>query len=231
MIGIVVIFLASWLLLYFFESKGLNVLGIFPLKKTIIEFIFGIFYIFLITLIVIGIDTYTYKIEWNINTNIDYSILAHSFWYHLKSALTEDLVFRGAILYILVSKLGIRTGLLLSATIFGIYHWFSFEMLNKGIRIIPLLYVFLITGASGFAWAYAFIKTHSIMMPLGFHVGSNFIFSLYYKNAPYGELVFTELSKIKIEDQWLNLLYLVSKGLIAPVLTIIFIKYWVRKND
>jgi len=104
-------------------------------------------------------------------------------------------------------------------------------MLKEGLRIIPLLYVFFMTGATGFAWAYAFIKTQSIMMPLGFHLGSNFIFSLYYENAPYGELVFTEITKTRFEDEWLNLLYLIAKGLVAPVLTLIFIKYWARKND
>jgi membrane protease YdiL (CAAX protease family) len=60
-----------------------------------------------------------------------------SFIYHLKSALSEDLVFRGILLYILIKKIGIQKGGVLSAITFGIYHWFSYKMING--PIIPLI--------------------------------------------------------------------------------------------
>jgi membrane protease YdiL (CAAX protease family) len=60
-----------------------------------------------------------------------------SFIYHLKSALTEDLAFRGALLYILIKKIGVQKGFFLSAITFGIYHWFSYGMING--PIIPLI--------------------------------------------------------------------------------------------
>jgi membrane protease YdiL (CAAX protease family) len=231
MIGILVLLIVSWVLLHFIENKNLMVLGVLPIKKSIFEFSVGMVFVVFVTLIFVGLDTLVFSIQWKLSSSIDYQIIANSIWYNLKSAITEDLLFRGALLYILVSKLGFRTGLLLSACTFGVYHWFSYGMLPGEIRIIPLLYVFSITGFVGYVWAYTFIKTCSIMMPLGFHLGSNFILSLYFKNAAYGEMVFSEITRTNIENQWLNLLYLISKGMLAPLLTLIFVKYWVRKYD
>lgn len=230
MLGIVVILLISWLLLHFIESKNLNVLGVLPIKKSLIEFGVGLLFIIVLTLIVIHLDSWFLSIEWKMNSKIDYMAIIQSIWYNLKSAVTEDLIFRGAILYILVSKLGLRTGVIISATVFGVYHWFSFGMLPGDFRLFPLLYIFIITGSAGYVWAYAYIKTKSIMMPLGFHLGANFVLSLYFENAPYGELLFSKASTEIIENQWLNLLYLILKGVSAPLITYLFIKFWVRKN-
>jgi len=230
MLGILVILIVSWLLLYFIENKNLMVLGFLPISKVIMEFSIGVLFILIITLIFVGIDTFVNSIVWQINPTIDYYNILDSILYNLRSAITEDLVFRGALLYILVSKLGIRLGTLLSAVVFGIYHWFSYGLLPGEFRLFPLLYVFIITGSIGYVWAYAYIKTQSIMMPLGFHLGSNFIYSLYFKNAAYGELVFTEVSRIGLGEGYLSFFYLISKGVATALITLIFVKFWVKKH-
>ena len=231
MLGIIIILIVSWLLLHFIEKKNLSALGILSLPKALTDITIGFVFIVIITLLAIVLESWLLPIQWQINEVIDYKTIASSLLYYFKSALTEDLVFRGAILYILVSKLGFKTGLILSTITFGAYHWFSYGLLpSEDIRIIPLMYVFFITGFAGFVWAYAFIKTGSIMMPLGFHLGNNFILGLFYENNPYGELIFSQLSKGQFSNEYLYLLYLIIKGIFAPLLTLFFINYWVRKK-
>ncbi|NNK76373.1 MAG: CPBP family intramembrane metalloprotease, partial [Maribacter sp.] len=77
----------------------------------------------------------------------------------------EELIFRGAILYILIKKIGVNWACIISAIAFGIYHWFSYQMFGRG--MIPMIYVFLLTGAAGWMFAYAFARTRSIYAPLG----------------------------------------------------------------
>ncbi len=68
------------------------------------------------------------------------------------------------------------------------------------------------------------------MMPLGFHLGSNFIYSLYFKNSAYGELVFKEVSRIGLGEGYLSFFYLISKGVATALITLIFVKFWVKKH-
>ena len=178
MLGLLVIIVVSWGLLYFIESEHIGALGIIPTKNRMIQFLLGFIIIGIIVLINIYFETLIYKVEWKAN-DFNYATLWNAFAYHLKSALTEDLVFRGAILYILIKRIGANKAILLSAVVFGIYHWFSYGILYE--RWILLAYVFVITGFTGYVWAYTFYKTKSILMALGFHIGVNFINTLFFE--------------------------------------------------
>ncbi len=226
MIGLLVIIVISWMLLHFFEKKNIAVLGIIPAKKRSIQLIVGFTTMLLICLLIILIEILILKVDWSLNKNANYSAILQSFIYHLKSALTEDLVFRGALLYILIQRIGAKKAILLSAILFGIYHIFSYGLI--GGNIIFILYITLITGLTGYIWAYTFYKTKSIMMGLGFHLGYNFTMSLFYENNPYGNLIFQEISKIQLED-WNSLFYNFTKGFLPSILTLLFVNFYIRK--
>lgn len=232
MLGLLVIIVASWVLLRFIEKKNIEVLGIIPNKQRSVQFLIGFVFIALICLISICIESFVLKVEWKKNDSINYTDIFNSFFYHVRSALTEDLVFRGAILYILISRLGAKWAILISALCFGVYHVFSYGM--TGDRIIPILYVILVTGFVGYVWAYTFHKTKSILMALGFHVGYNFLMAMFYESPPVGELVFHELSKIELRD-WNWLFYNIPKGIFPSLMTLIFVKqylkYTTNKNE
>lgn len=225
MLGLLVIIVISWVLLYLIEKKNIEVLGIIPTQKRSIQFLIGFVIIVTICLTSIFIESLVLNVEWKQNNNINYVFIFDAFIYHIKSALTEDLVFRGALLYILIQKIGVKKAILLSALVFGIYHIFSYGMLNS--NIIAMLYVILITGFTGYVWAYTFHKTKSIMMGLGFHVGYNFLMSLFYENQPYGQLIFQEVSKVSLVD-WNWLLYNIPKGLFPSILTFVFVKIYLK---
>ena len=225
MLGLLVIIVISWVLLRFIEKKNINVLGIIPTKKRSTQFFFGFIIMTAICLITILIESFFLNVNWKQNNIIHYDLIFDALIYHIKSALTEDLVFRGAILYILVQRIGAKKAILLSAIIFGVYHIFSYGML--GSSIILITYIILITGATGYVWAYTFDKTNSIMMGLGFHLGHNFIMSLFYKNQPYGQLIFQEVSKISLAD-WNWLMYHIPKGLFPSIITFILVKQYLK---
>ena len=227
MIGLFIILIITWGLLHFFEKENLSVLGILPKKNNLSQFLIGLFFITLVSLLNIYIETFYLEIEWKLNTTDPITVL-NAFWYHLKSALTEDLIFRGAILFILINKIGHKKAILISAILFGIYHWFSYGILEE--KVILLIYVFLITGFTGYVWAYTFYKTKSMMMGLGFHIGVNFINACFFESQPYGELIFQEISRINIEN-WNWLFFNLFKGLFPSIVTLIFVKIYYKNTS
>ncbi|WP_298421315.1 CPBP family intramembrane glutamic endopeptidase [uncultured Kordia sp.] len=227
MLGLLVIIVVSWALLYFIANKNIEVLGIVPTGKRIIQFIIGIVVIMPISLLNIYIETIVLNIEWELQSSINYQIVFDAFVYHLRSALTEDLVFRGAILYILINRLGVNWGISISALCFGVYHVFSYGMIEAG--IISILYVILITGFMGYVWAYTFHKTKSIMLGLGFHVGVNLCNTFFFKSQPYGELILKAINKIQLAD-WSWLGFNLFKGLFPAIMILLFVKLVFRKD-
>lgn len=230
MLGIVVILALSWLLLHFTVGRNLSVLGVTPPMLRLLQFILGFLLLSFLSGFTLLLDSWLYQTQWQ-QSSVDSLVIFQSFWYHLKSALTEDLVFRGAILYVLIRKIGPVKAIVLSSVVFGIYHWFSYGMLEGEVRIIPLLYVFLLTGLIGLSWAYTYHKTQSILMPLGMHTGSNFSMSLFLSNHPYGELLYHQTSITPFDNEWLQLFYLLAKAIFLPAITIIVVHFYTKAND
>ncbi|MCD2260977.1 CPBP family intramembrane glutamic endopeptidase [Psychroserpens luteolus] len=226
MLGLLVIIVISWVLLHFIEKKNLNVLGIIPNKNRTIQFTIGLVMISLICLLMIYIETQIKSITWKQQV-VNYKSMGNAFIYHLRSALTEDLVFRGALLYILISRIGSKWAILISAFVFGVYHVFSYGMTND--RIVPIIYVVLVTGFTGYVWAYGFHKTKSIMLGLGLHIGYNFIMTCFYPSQPFGELLFTELSKIDLSE-WNQFYYSLFRGFFPSIMTLIGFKLLFKSN-
>lgn len=227
MLGLLVIIVVSGVLLHFIEKKSIMVLGIIPNRKHSTQFLIGFIFIVLVNLLWIYIDTIARSVDWQLNSKISYLSVFDAFVYHLRSALTEDLVFRGAILYILISKIGAKKAILISALVFGIYHVFSYGM--TGDAIIPMIYVTLVTGFTGYVWAYSFDKTKSIALGLGFHLGYNLLMACFYPSQPYGELLFTELSRVNFRE-WNELYYALVKGLFPSIMTLVFLKFLLKSN-
>ncbi len=220
MVGLLVIIVISGVLLHVIEKKNITVLGIIPNQKRIFQFLIGFLCMAIINLSLIYIETLVKSVNWE-SKPINYGLIFKAFVYHLKSALTEDLIFRGALLYLLISKIGAKKAILVSALFFGIYHIFSYDMI--GGRIIPIVYVILVTGFTGYVWAYTFDKTKSMMMPLGFHLGSNLMMSCFYQSQPFGELLFAELSRANLTE-WNEFYYSLFKGFYPSILTLIFLR-------
>lgn len=147
MLGVLVVFGLCWLLLWLFRKEHITVLGIIPNSERLGEFSIGLILMALFCAINLLGQSYFQGI--NYVRNPDYGLwesLDGIYW-TFKAALFEELIFRGAILYLLIKKLGINWACIISAVAFGIYHWFSYQMFGRG--LIPMIYVFLLTGAGG----------------------------------------------------------------------------------
>ncbi len=225
MLGILVVFILSWLLLWLFSKEHVTVLGIIPNTRRLQEFIVG--FIIMAICCAINLLGQAYFSEINYMRNPDYGLIdsLNGTWWTFKAALFEELIFRGAILYILIKKLGVNWACVIGAIAFGIYHWFSYDMFGRG--LIPMIYVFLLTGAGGWMFAYAFAKTKSLYAPLGLHFGWILVSIVVLSAGPLGDSLFTTQGDPIEPSGWEQLLFFAWQTLVVPgVVTWYFIKIY-----
>lgn len=226
MIGILVAIAISWLLLHTIEKKNILALGFLPTAKSLKQFFIGFLITGILCAIVQYLEAYLRSSTWILNKNVTSGIILKSFWWDFRSVLTEELIFRGALLYILIQRIGKQKGILISAVAFGIYHWFSYGVLGN---VMAMILVFTGTGLMGYAWALAFSKTKSIMLPLGLHLGWNFIYNTIFSKGPLGELVFLSTGGNELTG-WASLLNFTSGLVIVPFLVLIYVVFFVEKE-
>jgi len=182
MIGIIVQLVISWLLLWLFEKKDLGPLGFYPTKQRLRHFV--LFFIVTACCASLGFLMRMYFGErWVFNPLFTWKLLAAGIWYNVKSVLYEELIFRGAIFYILIKRVGVIKATVISAIAFGIYHWFSFEIIgNPGQMVL----VFFVTGVAGLLYCFAYTKTLSLFTPIGIHFGWNFTQNFFFSAGNIG---------------------------------------------
>lgn len=214
MLGVLVVFVLCWLLLWLFRKEHITVLGIIPNARRLGEFSIGL--IFMALFCVINLLGQSYFQEINYIRNPDYGFWESldGIWWTFKASLFEELIFRGAILFILIKKFGINWACIISAIAFGIYHWFSYQMFGRG--LIPMIYVFLLTGAGGWMFAYAFAKTKSLYAPLGLHFGWIVVSIVVFSAGPLGNSLFVIDGEPVELGGWEQLLFFLWQAVIIP---------------
>lgn len=223
MIGILVTLAISWILLYLFEKKSILSLGFLPITKRLKQLMIGFLITAILCFSVQSLEALLKSSNIVLNEKLNASQFLSMFWWDLKSVLTEELVFRGALLFILIRRFGSERGILVSAIAFGVYHWFSFGIFGN---LIPMLFVFIGTGLMGYAWALAFSKTQSVFMPLGLHLGWNFTFNTVFSKGPLGDGLLISSGGNMISD-WFSLIGLWG----APLIVLLVVKYLVPSEN
>jgi len=227
-IGIVVILAVSWLLIYSFERNNLHVLGFHPLKKITALFGLGFIISCLLCFSVQVFESWLKSTHWLVNPEFKSADLLYGFWWDLKSVVTEELVFRWALLYILIKKIGVPKSLILSAIAFGIYHWFSYGIFGQ---IVPMLFIFIGTGFTGYVWAKSFVLSQSIMLPIGLHLGWNFTSNTLFSKGPLDQSLIVSVGGFELSSG-LSLLNFMLPMIIVPLITLFLInKLYNRKNQ
>lgn len=230
MLGVLVVFSLSWFLLWLFTKEHITALGVIPNGRRLREFSIGLSLMALFCVINLLGQSYFKEISYVRNHNYGFWESLDGVWWTFKAALFEELIFRGAILYLLIKKIGIKWGCILSAIVFGVYHWFSYQMFGRG--IIPMIYVFLLTGAAGWMFAYAFSKTKSIYAPLGLHFGWIVISIVIFSDGPLGNSLFVIESEAIELGGWEQLLFFLWQTVFIPVLVTWYLdkRYTLPKN-
>lgn len=204
MIGIIVQLGISWLIIWWYEKGNLHVLGLLPSQKRVKDF-------FLFFIVAAACSSLTFLLRhyialqsWEMNPDFSLSTVLEGTWFVIKSVLFEELIFRGVLFYILIKKLGTLTAIMISSIAFGIYHWFSFEVWGDGWQ---MLITFLVTGLAGVIYAYGYVKTFSLYVPVALHIGWNIVNMVIFSNSTIGRQLF-----IPVEP--------------APVVTISYFSYY-----
>lgn len=181
MIGIILIVI-SWGFLRI-QGLSLSTLGFNkPLQRSI-ELIAGLLIASLFASAQFVLISYFSDFQWVLNPDFSAAMVLESLRWNLNSVLYEELIFRGYLLYKAIEIIGAKKACLLSSAAFGIYHWFSYEVLGS---LVPMVYVFLITSSFGLMLAYSFAKSKSIILPIALHLGWNTITILVFSNGPLG---------------------------------------------
>ncbi|TPD71230.1 CPBP family intramembrane glutamic endopeptidase [Flavobacterium microcysteis] len=227
MLGLILLLSITYGLSYFYHKSLSDTIGLIPNRKKMLYFLAGFLLVSTIALFNCFIESSLISAEWKLNNPINFSLLAKAAWYFFISVFTEELIFRGILLYILIEKIGAKKAVLVSAMIFGIYHWFSYGMFGSG--IIPMLYIFFITTLAGYVWGIAFTKSKTLLLPLGFHFGWNLINSLFRKSQPYGEILYHQVNKATLSD--LNNLFVsLFTGIFPSILMYLAVYLMFRKK-
>ena len=231
MVGNSVGLLLSWAILWFTERKSILALGFAPVTKRIFQFAIAFIFSALLCASLQLFESLLTHSRWLLNSQITFSQIAGSLRWNFNSVLFEELIFRGALLFIAIKRLGTKRAILLSAICFGIYHWITFGVLGN---IVPMVVVFFITGFMGLAWAYAFSKTNSMALPIGFHLGWNFVFNAVFAKAGFTTtpvLIFEPTSNYTVLTGFSSIATFFLQNLLPSLLTFLFVKFYFREKN
>jgi uncharacterized protein len=218
MIGILVELLISWLLIWLIERQDLRVLGSWPSQKRIIQFLL----FFLLTALFSAsgfMMQMNYGSRWILNDALTTRMIFEGIRWNIISVLYEELIFRGVILYILIKRFGAVWGITISSIAFGIYHWFSFEIIGN---VPQMINIFVVTGLMGAVLAYSFWKTKSMYAQIGIHLGWNLVQTFIFSSGVIGKQVLIPIPTPPVQVSWFVFI-MVMYGPMACTLLINFL--------
>jgi uncharacterized protein len=187
MLQLLAILAISWLLIWFFEKKNLNVLGLLPTKKLMVFFILLLIVSALCSSLAFLLRMYFAKEVYAVNPSLTIASVVTQLWYQFRTVLTEELLCRGVLLYILIRRLSIPKAILISSVLFALLHWF-----NAGVwgNFMQMLMVFVFTFSMGLLLAYAYAKSFSLLIPFAIHFGWNVVQNYIFPGTTNGEHLF-----------------------------------------
>ena len=172
MLQITGLFAISWLLIWVVEKKGISVLGLTPTKDRLKYFAILFVVSAMLSATAFLLRMYIAKEVYTLSPSLSTRSVLLEIWYQFRTVLTEELLCRGALLYILIKKIGQAKAVVISSVMFAIMHW-----LNAGVwgNMIQMLIVFVFTFAMGLLLAYSYARTFSLLIPFAIHYGWNLV--------------------------------------------------------
>lgn len=177
----------SWGLVWFMEKKHLSVLGLTPTLNRLKYFSVLFIVSGLCSATAFLLRMYFAKEEYAVSPAFNPDSVLRETWNQFRMVLTEELLCRGALLYILIKRLGQGRAILISSLIFAGLHW-----LNGGVwgNMIQMTIVFVFTFGMGLLLAYAYARTFSLLIPFAIHLGWNLTQNYIFPDMPAGNHIF-----------------------------------------
>jgi uncharacterized protein len=187
MLQIIGLLLISWLLIWLFDRRNLSVLGLAPTKGRIKYFLALFFAASVLSASAFLLRMYFLKEAYQFSTALTAQSILKEIGYQCRTVLTEELLCRGALLYLLIKKVGQTKAVFISAIVFAVLHW-----LNAGVwgDLTQMMIVFTFTFAMGLLLAYAYAKTFSILIPFAIHLGWNLTQNYVFPDTSVGNHIF-----------------------------------------
>ncbi|MBY6204889.1 CPBP family intramembrane glutamic endopeptidase [Halomonas denitrificans] len=183
MLGALILLLLNLLVLRL-AGAGPRALGIDAPVRRLLEFTAGVLlaagFAALQLLVLAGLAGF----DWVLRPGYGVSDLLGGLRWNVVSVLFEELIFRGALLWLAIRWLGPVRACLLSAAAFGVYHWFSYGLFGD---LVTMAYVFVLTGTFGLMLAAAFAWSRSLVLPIALHLGWNLVNNEVFSKGPMGE--------------------------------------------
>lgn len=178
----------SWAILWFAYKKDLSVLGLMPTRQRL-----SYFAVLFIVSAICSASAYLLKIQflketYVLSQSLTIGSVLLEIWYQFRTVLTEELLCRGVILYILIKRIGATKAIVISSVFFAILHW-----LNAGVwgNMIQMMIVFAFTFTMGLLLAYAYARTFSLLLPFAIHYGWNLTQNYIFPDSSTGNHIFT----------------------------------------
>lgn len=160
----------SWLLIWLFEKGNLSILGLTPSKDRLKYFSILFIVSALLSATTFLLKMYIAKEEYTLSPYLTTKSVLIEIWYQFRTVLTEELLCRGVLLYILIKKIGQTKAVIISSIFFGVLHW-----INLGVwgNLTQMIMVFTFTFLMGLLLAYSYARTFSLLIPFAIHYGWN----------------------------------------------------------
>lgn len=227
MLGILLMIVLYSALVLICERKINDGLGLIPSAGRLKCFFAGFVAAGLIVIINILIETLARAISWELKDPVRFFAIADKVWLFFIAVLTEELFFRGVILYVLLRIAREQLSIWICSACFGVYHWFSYGML--GAPIIPLAYVFITTFLAGYCFSLAYLKSRTLFLPVGMHFGWNTINSFFNAQGSYNEILFVKISAAAL-GEGANLLLSLLTGILPSVLMCFYVCFKFKRR-
>jgi membrane protease YdiL (CAAX protease family) len=202
------------------------VLGIAPSRRRGQELLVGMLFMAADGVINFLGEAHVKEVSYQLNPEYGLGkFLGASFWV-LKAVVLEELAFRGALFYLLIKYSGAIRGCLISSALFGVFHWFSYEVFSS--RLILMAYIFLVTGAGGWMFSYAYAKTRSLYAPIGLHLGWNLVTAIVFSSGPVGDQLLLQQGEEVAWNEWFTLLFFTLQAIVAPGVVTVYLARFYR---
>ena len=224
MLGLVVQLAISWLIVWLFEKNDLRVLGLFPTKTRLCNFLL----FFAITAVCCStgffLKMYYAGLRWQLNPTLTSGLILEGIRWNMVSVLFEELIFRGVLFYLLIKKIGFTKAILISAIAFGMYHWFSHGVIgNFGQMAIT----FFLTGTMGLLYAYGYARSMSLYVPSAIHLGWNFTQGFVFSDGPIGTGILKQVGTEPFRTDSYLIFFIVF---LVPVLSTLLVNFYLLKK-
>ncbi|HAD14348.1 MAG TPA: hypothetical protein DCF33_18150 [Saprospirales bacterium] len=187
MLQILGLVLLTGLALWFFGRHSFRVLGPVPSLPMA-----GLAAVLLVITALCSASAYWLKMEiaqetYVFNTQFNLKQAGYKIWEVLRGVLTEELLLRGALLYLLMIRWGNRSAIILTSVLFAVLHW-----LNGGVwgNLVQMAIVFFYTFLMGLVLAYGFVQARTIWVPIAIHFGWNITEQFIFPGSAGNEHVF-----------------------------------------